>query len=155
NTRKQISAALTEVRQEKYSVAVDFQGALKSAVVANSAGAQREIGMGRPRETPARLLYDELVKKQGGHVIDQYLSLAQAAAGTQLRITQAVFPSDPSDTEVRNRLKIPHGEVVLLNPGAGWGAKQWPPERYGEVAIALAQHGLRPLVNYGPGEEEL
>src|SRR5262249_21263555 len=62
---------------------------------------------------------------------------------------------DPSDTEVRNRLKIPHGEVVLLNPGAGWGAKQWPPERYGEVAIALAQHGLRPLVNYGPGEEEL
>jgi heptosyltransferase-1 len=44
---------------------------------------------------------------------------------------------------------------VLINPGAGWGAKQWPPERYGEVARALAADGLKTLINYGPGEESL
>jgi len=47
------------------------------------------------------------------------------------------------------------GEFALLNPGAGWGAKRWPAERYGEVARGLAQAGLCPLVNYGPGEEDL
>ena len=44
---------------------------------------------------------------------------------------------------------------AILNPGAGWGAKKWPAERYGQVARELAKDGLRSLVNYGPGEEEL
>jgi heptosyltransferase-1 len=44
---------------------------------------------------------------------------------------------------------------VILNPGAGWGAKQWPAERYGLVAKALAQLGVQSLINYGPREESL
>ena len=32
-------------------------------------------------------------------------------------------------------------DFALLNPGAGWGAKQWPAERYGEVAKQLAEDG--------------
>jgi heptosyltransferase-1 len=44
---------------------------------------------------------------------------------------------------------------ALINPGAGWGAKCWPLERYAEVARALAAHGLRALINFGPGEEQL
>lgn len=31
----------------------------------------------------------------------------------------------------------------------------WPAERYGLVAKELAKGGLRSLINYGPGEEEL
>jgi heptosyltransferase-1 len=44
---------------------------------------------------------------------------------------------------------------ALLNPGAGWGSKQWPAERYAKVARVLGQDGLRSLVNFGPGEETL
>ena len=47
------------------------------------------------------------------------------------------------------------GEFAILNPGAGWGAKRWPAERYGQVAQALAARGVRSILNYGPGEEEL
>jgi heptosyltransferase I len=36
---------------------------------------------------------------------------------------------------------------VLLAPTAGWGAKQWPAERYGAVAAELGQAGYRVLVN--------
>ena len=46
-------------------------------------------------------------------------------------------------------------KFALLNPGAGWGAKQWPAERYGQVAKQLAEEGLKSLINFGPGEEEL
>jgi heptosyltransferase-1 len=42
-----------------------------------------------------------------------------------------------------------------MAPGAGWGAKQWPAERFGAVAQALAKHNLKTLVNTAPGEEAL
>src|SRR5450631_3604662 len=42
-----------------------------------------------------------------------------------------------------------------LNPGAGWGAKQWPAERFGEVAKSLAAMGYCVVVNTGPSEESL
>jgi heptosyltransferase I len=45
--------------------------------------------------------------------------------------------------------------VALLNPGAGWGAKCWPSERYAAVAQGLIDRGLRVFVNAGPGEEPL
>ncbi len=44
---------------------------------------------------------------------------------------------------------------AILSPGAGWGAKRWPAERYGQVAKELAKDGLCSLINHGPGEEEL
>jgi heptosyltransferase-1 len=44
---------------------------------------------------------------------------------------------------------------VLINPGAGWGAKRWPVERYGEVAKGLAALGYGVVVNAGPEEIDL
>ena len=63
---------------------------------------------------------------------------------------------DTAELECDRWLKEHHAErFVLLNPGAGWGAKQWPAERYGQVAKQLAQDGLKPVINVGPGEEEI
>ena len=43
--------------------------------------------------------------------------------------------------------------TVLINPGAGWGAKRWPVERYADGGRGLLERGCRVLVNAGPGEE--
>src|SRR5438132_9532927 len=40
NTQRQMAAALHEVRDQKYEIAVDFQGALKSAIIARCCGAR-------------------------------------------------------------------------------------------------------------------
>ena len=45
--------------------------------------------------------------------------------------------------------------IALITPGAGWGAKRWPPERYAAVAAGLAERGLHVVVNAGPGEETI
>jgi len=45
--------------------------------------------------------------------------------------------------------------LAILNPGAGWAAKQWSSARYGALALALAARGLRSVVNYGPEEDIL
>ena len=45
---------------------------------------------------------------------------------------------------------------VVLNPGAAWPNKRWPPDRFGALAAALRDRtGLRSLVTWGPSEREL
>jgi ADP-heptose:LPS heptosyltransferase len=45
---------------------------------------------------------------------------------------------------------------ALINPGAGWPNKRWPPEWFGVIADRLrANHGLASVVLWGPGEEAL
>jgi heptosyltransferase-1 len=62
---------------------------------------------------------------------------------------------DPDAENKISGLAADVNDFAILNPGAGWGAKRWPAERYGQVAKELAKDGLCSLVNYGPGEEEL
>jgi heptosyltransferase I len=70
-------------------------------------------------------------------------------------VPSAEFPVDPDAEKKISAATAGLGEFAILNPGAGWGAKQWPVERYGVVARALACDGIHALVNYGTGEEGL
>jgi heptosyltransferase-1 len=72
-------------------------------------------------------------------------------------VPAAQFPRDAGAEEgIEHRLReFGIEKFAILNPGAGWGAKQWPAERYGQVARALARAGVQSVVNYGPGEEDL
>jgi heptosyltransferase-1 len=67
------------------------------------------------------------------------------------------FPRDPQAEKLIEQRLAEHGisKFAILNPGAGWGAKRWPAERYGEVARKLAEQGVQSILNYGPGEEGL
>ena len=45
---------------------------------------------------------------------------------------------------------------ALINPGANWPNKRWPPDRFGELASRIrVEHGLVSLVLWGPGDEAL
>jgi lipopolysaccharide heptosyltransferase I len=168
-TRQQFSSALTEIREQQYELSIDFQGAIKSALLARLSGSGRILGMERPRESPARWLYSQRVPARGSHVVEHYSSLAEAVVGDLLyqaplrRSGEAVYPYIaglfPHDTDaeeaVVRKLQNVTGRIVVVNPGAGWGTKQWPTERYGRLAKALMNEGAHVLVNYGPGEEQL
>ena len=53
-------------------------------------------------------------------------------------------------------LQATGGRYALLNPGAAWPNKRWPPARLAAVAAALRErHGLMSVVLWGPGEREL
>lgn len=155
STRADISAALREIRAQRYEIAMDFQGALKSAMIARLAGTKSIFGMQRPREKAARFLYTHRVATRGTHIIEQYHSLAEAVASTHLPTVPAEFPFDSSAEASVRALSDLSNQLVIVNPGAGWGAKQWPPDRYGDVVRAIAQDGYTVLINTGPGEEAL
>ena len=157
STLQHIARVWSDVRSARYDVAVDLQGAIRSAVLARWSGARVVLGAAEPRESPASLWYTRRVIARGAHVIEQNLSVAAAIVGTKLQGLSAQFPRD-EDAERRIGERLTDagvGEFAILNPGAGWGAKRWPAERYGQVARALAARGVRSILNYGPGEEEL
>lgn len=156
-TWERMAASLSDVRAARYQTAVDFQGAARSALLARWSGAPIIYGSAQPRENLASMFYTRQVIPHGQHIVDQNLSLAESVAKRKLEISKAEFPiDDAAQQECDRRLKATGTQnFALLNPGAGWGAKQWPAERYGEVARQLAENGLKSLVNFGPGEEDL
>ncbi|HVZ82679.1 MAG TPA: glycosyltransferase family 9 protein [Terracidiphilus sp.] len=156
-TRAELAALRHDLKAADYDVAIDLQGAIRSAVMARLSGAHRFIGEATPRERMARLLFTDRVTTRGAHVIEQDLELAAAVAGDDLHYTQPMLPFDSAAEVWAEELLAPCAgrHVVLINPGAGWGAKRWPVERYAAVAESLAARGCRVLVNAGPGEEPL
>jgi heptosyltransferase-1 len=145
-----------------YDLVLDFQGAIKSAVLARWSGAEAVAGFRDPREPAARFFYSQRFSRAGEHVIEQNHALAAQALrpfldGKELKLIPPALPCDSAaeawaQTEIA-RLGL--ATFALLNPGAGWGGKQWPPERFGAVAKALAQHNIKSLVNAPTGEEAL
>jgi heptosyltransferase-1 len=156
-TWERVGASLSELRASKYEIAVDFQGAARSAMLARLSKAPIVYGAMQPRENVASMFYPRQVITRGAHVVEQSLSLAEAVAEEPLEMPEVDLPHDHiAEKKWDDWLKAEGiSDFVLLNPGAGWGAKQWPPERYGIVAKELAGNGLKALVNFGPGEEKL
>jgi heptosyltransferase-1 len=156
-TISEIKALRRALRAGGYDAVLDLQGAIRSAVVGRMAGSPRLIGEAEPRERIARLLFTERVSTRGAHVIEQDVELASAVAGDTLSPAAPWLPVDAAAEAWAGHF-LPASSTrraVLISPGAGWGAKRWPPERYGAVAKGLADRGLHVLVNAGPGEEAL
>ena len=156
-TWAEASGAFKVMRELRYDVALDLQGSLKSATVAQLSGAARRVGARDSWEAPAALLYTQTVDVQSAHVVEQALELASAVAGRHLHYTPPSLPVDAVDEQwaeeiVRARTM---GQFIILQPGAGWGAKQWPAERYGALALHFAERHVTPLVCHAPSEQAL
>jgi len=156
-TWERIAAGLSELRAPRYEAAVDFQGAVRSALFARCSGAPEIYGASQPWENVASMFYSRQVFVRGEHVVEQNLSLAEAVTRRKLDTPAIEFPCDEAaekrcDDWLRREAIT---DFVLLNPGAGWGAKQWPPDRYAIVAKRLGEAGMKALINFGPGEETL
>jgi len=159
-TSSGIRSLRRELRQADYNAVLDLQGAIRSAAIARMTGCPRRIGEAKPREWPAQWLFTEKIATRGAHVIEQDVELASAVAGDALSAVDPLLPVDPDAENWCNgwlaaNLGAAGQPIALIAPGAGWGAKRWPAERYAKVAEGLAERGMHVAVNAGPGEEQL
>jgi len=141
-----VRAAWGALRSKRFDIAVDAQGLIKSALVARASGAPVRIGYARgvAREGLSTLFYTSRVRPAGAHVVEHGLALAAAAGPEQLTI-DFPLPSGASEGV------LPDGPFVLAAPFAGWKAKQWPLEYYGELAAMLRRHNHTLVLNVAPG----
>jgi ADP-heptose:LPS heptosyltransferase len=152
-----------------YDVAIDFQGLIKSGLIARWSKATRRIGFetSELREKPSRLFLTEQVATSGyRHVIEKNLALVRAA----LQGSPPPVPATPEDGKydfpiavspederyAAGVLQQTGGRFAIVNPGAGWQTKLWPAHNYCRLANTLwDEHKLPSVVTYGPGEQAL
>jgi lipopolysaccharide heptosyltransferase I len=143
-----IAAASRDVRG--FDTAIDFQGLIKSSLIAHASGARDRYGFAKDviREKPAAWFVSRPVTiEKSKHVVEWNVDLARALAPAITRVPDVdftPFAAGSFDPRFANR-------VVLL-PGAGKPQKQWPIDRFAELARRI---GGDALVVWGPGEEEL
>lgn len=136
-----ILSAWRELRQNRFDLAVDFQGLIKSALAAASARPEKIIGFERTRERAAAWFYSSRVNPRGAHEVDKNLELAAAAGPTSV-IRQFSIPAGHPEGS------LPREPFVLASPLAGWGAKQWPMESYARLGKMLEREfGLKLVLN--------
>jgi lipopolysaccharide heptosyltransferase I len=146
------------LRPQRYDVALDLQGLLKSAVLARASGAARVLGFSiwHLRERTARPFYSETAAPDEAlHVVSKNLALVERLDVTANRFE---FPLDARDSAALAavRAESEGAPFALVNPGAAWPNKRWPPDRFGALASILRERfGLIPFVLWGPGEEAL
>src|SRR3954470_23234628 len=107
------------MQEIQYDVAIDFQGLMKSAVLARASGASRVIGFSiwHLREKAARPFYSDVREAEGGHVIAKNLRLLEAVGVHDMRID---FPLAERPSVALDALRATIGagtRFALINPG--------------------------------------
>lgn len=131
------------LREGRFDMAVDFQGLVKSAILASAARPERIFGFtgDYARERPASWFYSDKVAIRSYHAVERNLDLAAAAGASRIVRT---FPLPPGQPEG----ELPAGDFVLASPFAGWGAKQWPLDYYAELAEGVRRNfGMELVLN--------
>jgi heptosyltransferase-1 len=151
------------LRAERFDVALDLQGLLKSAVISAATGASTRIGFGPgwSRERASGLFTTLKVSPppDAVHVVDQYLSLLEPLGIRRPAVTFALPADERAEALMERALAAaglkPRDRLVVINPGAGRLAKRWPVDRFRDLARRLARdQGAAVLVVWGPSEHE-
>lgn len=155
---------IAALRGEHYDVAVDLQGNLKGGVLSRLSGTPRRIGLAAAFGKEGNYRFQtELVNLPEGalHRVDRVLALLEPLGVTGPAGTPrvAIREEDRAEMDVfLSTAGLTPGGFAVLHPGtSAFGEhKRWMPVRFAELARGLYRdHGLKSVITWGPGEEEL
>ncbi len=147
------------IRATKFDAAIDYQGLWKSAALPFLGGVGKRIGFSSAtiREAGVPILYTGRVHTTAAHIADRNGELSLRAGAKQGVATVSLRVSQDDEAFVREDINTKEiVRYVVLSPGGGWRSKCWPPERFGALCSMIHNSlGVRCILNFGPGEEEL
>lgn len=143
------------LRRRRFDLTVDLQGLLRSGLMAGATGARTRVGLAEAREG-ATLFYTDRVATGGKavHAVDRLLAVVSALGGDPTS-PDFVAPGGSPDERARARaiLAAVPGPRLVLNVGARWLTKRWPPGRFAEVARRAVVDRGAGLVAVGAPED--
>jgi heptosyltransferase-1 len=147
------------IRKKQFTAAIDYQGLWKSAMLPFFGGVSRRIGFSSQtiREFGVPILYTDRVRSTLTHIADQNGELSQRAGARNGVAPLALAVPTIQEVFVLQLLRgFAIEKYVVLSPAGGWRSKCWPPDRYGALCQRIRNAlGMRCVLNYGPGEEDL
>jgi len=154
------TAALQEIKERNYDIAIDLQGLWKSAVLARLSGA-RTLGLATSdlRERGARHLYHRQAEATDPrlHVTERGLWLAAAACP---RVSPGprwprLHNEEDAETVARALAVLGTQRPVLVHSAANWSSKQYPEPEWAAVGRGINDATGHPVLwLWGPGEKD-
>ena len=145
---------LRRLRRRRFDLVVDLQGLLRSGLMTASSGARWRVGMAEAREGATHFYTHAVVTGGTGvHAVDRLLRVASAFGADTAKPRFVVATSDDDRRWAAEALAAVPRPRLVLNVGARWLTKRWPPAQFAEVARrAVIERGAG-LVAVGAPED--
>jgi heptosyltransferase I len=147
---------LSGLRRRRFDLAIDLQGLFRSGLMAAATGARSRVGLAEAREGATRF-YNVRVPTGGPnvHAVDRLLNVAEALGAdiSTPRFTVAI--SEDDRRWAQETLASVTGPRLVLNVGARWLTKRWPPGQFAQVARRAASERGAGLVAVGAPEDRV
>lgn len=154
----------------RYDLVIDAQGLFRSGLFTRWTGAPRRIGYRNAAELGWLFYTHRVHADRSLHTVDRMLALARAAGADPVRDMRLYAdPAElawvdeqsrswtgrrPEPTSPAPSSSIPApSPFALLAPTSRWPGKQWPADRFTELARRLLGRGVPALVIVGTGDE--
>ena len=157
---------ITTVRERAFDCVVDLQGLFRSGLIARLSGAPVRVGFARGREgSPWFYTHSVRLPNDGKrpwrlldiHAVDRNLEVARFF-GASAESPQFWLPRLENDRVAINQLFAeggvqPHDRLVAVAPTSRHAIKNWPAERFLEVAVSLAKEKNIKIVLIGSSND--
>jgi lipopolysaccharide heptosyltransferase I len=146
---------LSDLRRGRFDLAIDLQGLCRSGLMTMATGAPVRVGRADAREG-ARLAYTHRIRSGATHAVDRLLDLASSFGADVSRPRFRLPIRDEDRWWAREALDDLPRPRLVLNPGARWVTKRWPPEHFAEIGQrALSTLGASVVVVGAPEDRPL
>lgn len=149
-TLKELAESIRKIRNQKFNIAIDFQGTLKSSFIAFLSSSKERIGFGKEnlRESISSIFYTKKAETfpDNIHVILKNLRLLETIG---IKGSSPLFPKIGLDVDLPEDLKFDRDRTIILNGGGGWETKLWIKGRWRELALKIKKLGYEPLFLWG------
>lgn len=147
---------LLQLRARRYDWVVDLYGNPRSALLSAWTGAGVRVG---PARRGRRHLYTHPIPPTARPLsaIDHHLRYVEALGIEPVRRPPRIALAEAERAEGRSlldRVLPPGSPRVGIHPGNRWPAKRWPESRFAALVRAIPRLGARPVVLFGPGEDD-
>jgi ADP-heptose:LPS heptosyltransferase len=143
-----------EIRENRYDLAIDCQGLLRSGLFLRAASGARRVGWRDAREG-AWLAANERHRRRGGpDATETMLALLEDAGVPAVRDPRLHLTPEARAAWEARRASEGLDHYIALAPTSRWAAKRWPAERWRRLAERLVAGGARVAMLGAPSERD-
>lgn len=144
---------LADLRRRRFDLAIDLQGLLRSGLMTAATGSPVRIGLAGAREGAARFYTHAIAMPPGEiHAVDKLMRVAESLGGDREARFQVACRAEDRQWagQVLAATRPPR---LVLNVGARWLTKRWPPSSFASVARRAVHERGASLIAVGSPED--
>ena len=137
----------------RFDLAIDLQGLLRSGLMTSATLAKTRVGLADAREG-ATQFYSHVVHapRRGIHAVERTMKVAEKL-GAPMAEPEFTVPIAEEDRRWAGRiLQCVPSPRIILNVGARWPTKCWPPEHFAAIAHRASEEFGAGLIAVGATE---